>query len=180
MFSIERRGGSRQQRAFKLVPLGGLLALVVSGGLPCHWGGTQTAAAQAVQTEIPADAWAPEIRVTLNEWTLTPDQITVPVGRTIRFLAINSGVLPHALAVEGTDLYAESDVAGAGQQVPLDVTFSQPGTYDVYCPVNAGQHRALGQEGTLQALDMLPGHVFLPHTGIGFPPLERADALMAN
>jgi plastocyanin len=164
--------GISTRRALKLLPLGALLTLVVSGGLPCHWAGAPVASAQALSdeafTEVAAAAGevrTPELRVVLSEWSLTPAQINVPVGRTIRFLAVNSGILPHALAVEGADLYAESDVVGAGQSVPLDVTFSEPGTYDVFCPVNAGQHRALGQEGIVNALLALPSHVFLPRAG---------------
>jgi plastocyanin len=160
---------SGKRRALKLLPIGGLIALVVSGGLPCHWAAAPVASAQTISGAAGSGAAAglrsPELRVTLSEWSLTPAQITVPVGRTVRFLAVNSGILPHALAVEGAGLYAESDVVGTGQSAPLDVTFSEPGTYDIYCPVNAGQHRALGQEGIVNALVALPSRVLLPHTG---------------
>jgi plastocyanin len=136
-----------------LFPLVALLAVLGAGILPCH---VPSASAQA--PEGPA-----EIRLILTEWALTPAHITVPVGRTIRFLAINIGVLPHALAVEGDDLYEESETVGAGQTAPLEITFTIPGVYDIYCPVGAGQHRDLGQEGRLVVTAAIDYQ--LPRTG---------------
>lgn len=137
-------------------PLGALVALIGSGGLPCHWGAVTPANAQT-----PAFT---EVRVVLSEWGLTPSRISVPQGRGIRFLAVNAGALPHALAVDGPGIYAESDSVGSGQSAPLELTFTTAGAYDLFCPVNAGQHRALGQEGEVQVLAALDG-VALPVTG---------------
>src|SRR5687768_13797342 len=131
-------------RTRRLLPIVGLLTLIGSGALPCHTGPTP-ASAQTGQPPL-------EIRITLREWSLVPAQINVPVGRTVRFLAQNAGFLPHALTVEGEGILAESATAGAGETVRLDVLFSAPGAYDLYCPVNAGEHRALGQEGVLSVL----------------------------
>ena len=144
----------------RLLPIAGLVTVIGSGALPCH-GGPPPAAAQATQAPL-------EVRITLREWQLLPTQINVPVGRTVRFLAQNVGFLPHALTVEGNGVFAESPTAGAGQTVQLDVLFAQPGTYDVYCPVNSGEHRALGQEGELR---VLPGtrSLVLPATGASEP-----------
>src|SRR5688572_1732147 len=154
-------------RARRLLPVVGLLTLIGSGALPCH-GGPTPASAQVTQPPI-------EIRITLREWSLVPAQINVPVGRTVRFLAQNAGFLPHALAVEGDGVFAESSAAGAGETVRLDVLFSAPGTYDVYCPVNAGEHRALGQEGELRVLAGISSLV-LPPTGWVDPPLDDRPA----
>src|SRR5688572_29437706 len=143
----------------RLLPIAGMLVFLGSGALPCHsaLGSPATASAQGTQSPL-------EIRITLREWSLQPTQINVPVGRTVRFLAQNAGFLPHALTVEGAGVFAESATAGAGDTVRLDVLFSTPGTYDVYCPVNAGEHRALGQEGTLTVLDGISS-LALPTTG---------------
>lgn len=143
--------------ALRLSPLAGVLAVFGAGILPCH-GGPSTASAQSAPTS------AVDIRISLTEWALKPAQITVPVGRPVRLLAVNAGILPHALAVEGEGLYVETETVGAGQSAPLEITFSVPGTYDLFCPVNAGQHRALGQEGVLNATAAnLP--FLLPRTG---------------
>ena len=158
----------------RLLPIAGLLALLGSGALPCHsaLGAPSTASAQSAQSPL-------EIRITLREWSLLPAQINVPVGRTVRFLAQNAGFLPHALTVEGADIFAESATAGAGDTVRLDVLFSTPGVYDVYCPVNAGEHRALGQEGTLSVLAGTSS-LALPATGsadqsLGADPASRVS-----
>lgn len=132
-----------------------MAALIGLGGLPCHWSVAQ--AQGAGQPPL-------EVRVSLAEWSLTPGRISVPVGRTIRFLAHNAGVLPHALAIEGPGTYAESATVGSGGTVPFEVFLSVPGLYDVFCPVNAGEHRALGQEGTLSVLGATSS-LGLPATG---------------
>ena len=144
----------------RFLPIAGLIAFIGSGALPCH-SGPAPAAAQAAQPPL-------EIRITLREWTLLPTQVNVPVGRTVRFLAQNAGFLPHALVVEGAGIYAESVTAGAGETVRLDVLFSSPGTYDVYCPVNAGEHRSLGQEGVLTVLGAT--------SSLGLPPTGQPDS----
>ena len=153
--------------ARRLIPIVGLLTLVGSGALPCHSGPTP-ALAQAAQPPL-------EIRITLREWSLVPTQINVPVGRTVRFLAQNAGFLPHALTVEGDGVFAESVTAGAGETVRLDVLFPAPGTYDVYCPVNAGEHRALGQEGVLSVLAGTSS-LGLPVTGSAAPLPQDAQS----
>lgn len=141
------------------LPLAGLAGLVGLGALPCHW---SVAQAQS-QGQAPL-----EVRVSLAEWSLSPTQISVPVGRTIRFVAHNAGVLPHALVVQGAGVYAESATIGSGGTVPFEVSFSQPGLYDVFCPVNAGEHRALGQEGLLSVLPSTSS-LGLPATGESDP-----------
>jgi plastocyanin len=156
----------RRWPILRLVPV---VAVLGSGALPCHWaaataGTAGTVGAHDAHVALAQTAVAQEIRVGLAEWTLTPGRITVPAGRPIRFVVTNSGVLAHALAVEGGGLYAESDAAGSGQTVRLDVTFATPGTYDIYCPINAGEHRALGQEGVLVVAPSTAS-LILPRTG---------------
>jgi hypothetical protein len=90
-----------------------------------------------------------------REWTLETDLRVTTAGTTVRFGVLNEGLLPHALAVEGDGLYLESDAVGAGDAAEFLLTFDQPGRYDLFCPVAAGQHRALGQEGVL--LVVAPG-----------------------
>jgi plastocyanin len=138
------------------VPIGALLVLVGSGALPCHWAEPTPAAAQS--------SGAREVRVSLTEWALIPARITVPAGLPIRFAAANQGALPHSLAVEGPDTYAESEAAGSGGVAYLELTFQAPGLYDIFCPINAGQHRALGQEGVLNVVPAGPV-ALLPRTG---------------
>ena len=161
---------SIRARWLRFAPVGALVAVIGTGGLPCHWAGAPAAHAQGAippESQGQGQAQTAEIRVTLTEWALTPARINVPVERTIRFLAVNAGVLPHALTVEGTGIFAETETLGAGQTGTLDVRFTAAGIYDIYCPVNAGQHRELGQEGVLVVLAAgdSPATLLLPKTG---------------
>lgn len=130
-------------RSWRIVPFASLAAVIGLGGLPCHW--TPQASAQ--------DVAAIDVPVRLTEWALTPAHVTIAAGQAIRLLATNGGALPHALAVEGTGFYAESEAIGSGQNVSLEFYLSIPGIYDLYCPIAFGQHRLLGQEGTLLVVD---------------------------
>jgi hypothetical protein len=126
-----------------LFPLLGVAGFIGLGGLPCHW---QPAARAA------AEPGAQEVHVTLGEWSLSPVHFTVSAGVPVHFVATNNGVLAHALAIEGDAFYAETDAIGSHQSASLDVTIL-PGLYDLFCPVAAGQHRALGQDGTFEAIE---------------------------
>ncbi len=100
----------------------------------------------------PAGAEAPVVQVVplhLVEWRLSPQALTIAPGTTVRFVVANEGVLAHALAVEGEGVYAETGAIGSGETATLDLTFTMPGVYDLYCPLSYGQHRALGQEAVL-------------------------------
>jgi plastocyanin len=136
-------------KAKPLVPLIALAGFIGLGGLPCHWQrATAVAGAQSAGIQ--------EVHVALGEWSLTPEHVSVLAGAPVRFVATNGGVLAHALAIEGDGFYAETDAIGSRQSATLDVTFL-PGLYDLYCPVAAGQHRALGQDGKLEAVaDAVP------------------------
>lgn len=138
-----------------------LVAVIGGGGLPCHWASAPDAAPTGVAWAMPVSQGMPqEVRVDLTEWGLTPPQVTVAAGRPVRFVVTNHGALPHALAVEGDALYAETAGIGSSRSTPLIMTFSNPGVYDVFCPIGTGQHRLLGQEGTLTVVNAAPGMKF--------------------
>ena len=141
-------------RTFALAAAAILLGL---GGLPCHWA-ARTVAAQGATSE--------DVRFTLSEWALIPVHVTVPLGQSVRLLARNAGVLPHALAVEGPGVSLETEAIGSGGTDSLLVTFTLAGIYDLFCPLNAGEHRALGQEATLVVLPDASS-LALPGTGNG-------------
>ncbi len=128
--------------AKRLLPLVPVLGVIAAGGLPCHW--------QAAPVAAQASG-AQDVRVDLTEWSLSPARIQVTPGVVVRLLAANHGALAHALAVEGDGLYSETDTIGSGKTARLEVTFAAPGLYDIYCPIAAGQHRALGQDGKIAA-----------------------------
>ena len=163
-------------KARPLIPLAALAGVIGFGGLPCHW--QSSAPAASAQT-----ATLQEVHVALGEWSLMPGHVSVFAGAPVRLIATNNGVLAHALAIEGDDVYAETDAIGSEQTATLDVTVS-PGFYDLYCPIAAGQHRALGQDGKLEATaDPIP--VALPTAGeaatdaAGTDPSQEAPAALS-
>ena len=143
----------------------GALFLGLSG-LPCHWV-PQSASAQ----ELPAQ----DVRLTLSEWALSPAQVTLPVGQSITLLAQNAGILPHALALEGPGVSLETEAIGSGGAASLLVTFALPGVYDLFCPLNAGEHRALGQEATLIVVPDASSLALTRAGGGDSAPLDPSD-----
>jgi|GEM_PF-5447290 len=117
-------------------------------------GGVAAALLAAAAATRPATAQAPEAQVVqlrLTEWHLIPETVTVAPGTPVRLIVANDGLLAHALAVEGEGVYAETGAIGSGETATLDLTFTLPGRYELYCPLAYGQHRALGQEAVLLA-----------------------------
>ncbi|MCE4610595.1 MAG: cupredoxin domain-containing protein [Desulfurococcales archaeon] len=90
-----------------------------------------------------------EVKVRLYEWGIEPSEIRVPPGTTVRFVIVNEGRYTHAFEIEREDIgfEASSKTLGPGQDDTLEVTFEEPGTYEIYCPI--GNHRALGMEGVI-------------------------------
>lgn len=151
-----------------------VIAVIGSGGLPCHSLPPGDSATPGVAWALPvAQGVVQDVRVDLSEWGLTPSHVTLAVDRPVRFTVTNHGAIPHALAVEGDGLYAETDGIGTSGTVRLQVTFSSPGVYDLFCPIGTGQHRALGQEGSLTVVRAVPG-MQLPLIG---PPPSQEPAL---
>lgn len=97
---------------------------------------TKAAAGQVVKT----------IEVQMTEFKFNPADITLNKPGTYVFEAVNSGQYPHALEIEGKGIEEETKNLSAGQSADLKVTL-EPGTYEVYCPVDG--HRERGMEGTL-------------------------------
>jgi plastocyanin len=128
------------------------------GALPCHWG-AGAAQAGALDQAGPAGA-AQVVRVDLTEWALTPSRVAVAAGRPVRFVATNGGAIPHALVVEGAGVHAETGTIGSAESARLDVTFAAPGLYDLFCPIAVGQHRLLGQDGRVAAVEPAPGAAY--------------------
>src|SRR5215208_4949913 len=92
-----------------------------------------------------------DTRVTLTEYTISPNPITVRAGERVRFMANNPATSqrPHDLRIEGQGVAFEvvpgdGNIA-AGQSATAEMTFNTLGTYQMWCPV--GNHRQQGMEG---------------------------------
>lgn len=82
-----------------------------------------------------------------TEFALDPSDPTVKAG-TVTFDVSNDGQTVHSLEVEGPNGEQELDAdLEPGQSGKLTVDLSEPGTYEMYCPI--GDHKDQGMEGEI-------------------------------
>jgi manganese oxidase len=109
--------------------------------------------------------------VTLGEFSLTPESVSVPTGASLA--VTNGGTVEHNLAIDGTDLKT-ADLAG-GESDSLDLSSLEAGTYTMFCEI-AG-HREAGMSGDLVVGgDAHAGHVV--NTDRLLEENDASDALM--
>jgi uncharacterized cupredoxin-like copper-binding protein len=89
-----------------------------------------------------------------TEFKLSPSTVTLSKPGTYAFKADNKGSAEHNLEIEGEGVKSKGGEAGEvklektlnpGQSGVLTVTFQEPGTYEMYCPVIG--HRLAGMKG---------------------------------
>jgi uncharacterized cupredoxin-like copper-binding protein len=89
-----------------------------------------------------------------TELKLSPSTVTLSKPGTYAFEAENEGSTEHNLEIEGKGVKSKGGEAGKakldqnlepGQSGVLTVTFQEPGTYEMYCPVIG--HRLAGMKG---------------------------------
>jgi uncharacterized cupredoxin-like copper-binding protein len=87
------------------------------------------------------------VKVSETEYKIDPSDVTVKPGE-VTFDVSNDGQTTHNLEVEGPDGDAEieGDLA-PGDSGQLTVDLSEPGTYEMYCPVDG--HKDLGMTGEI-------------------------------
>ena len=81
--------------------------------------------------------------VTLTEFALSPDSVTVPVGGEIT--VVNDGTVAHNVSIDGTDLKTKD--LNPGDSVTLDVSDLDEGMYTMICAVSG--HKEAGMVGDL-------------------------------
>jgi plastocyanin len=86
------------------------------------------------------------VEVSLSEFALEPASFSLEPG-SYTFHVVNDGSVVHALEVEGPSGEVETEDLEPGASGDLDVDLSEPGEYEVYCPVEG--HREQGMEGTI-------------------------------
>lgn len=72
------------------------------------------------------------VQGSLSEYSISLGQISAQPG-TVRFAVANVGELRHNLHVTGSGVDKKMSDLRAGQSGQLDVTFTDPGAYTVYC-----------------------------------------------
>jgi plastocyanin len=103
--------------------------------------------------DVPIREDQPVVRVTLDEYAITPQDISVPSGR-VELVARNIGRLTHNLQIEvppkdpdaQTETLGETPTAQPGTTVDATVDL-KPGTYLMRCSL--ANHDDLGMTGTL-------------------------------
>ena len=89
-----------------------------------------------------------------TEFNLSPSSVTLSKPGTYAFKAENNGSAEHNLEIDGKGVESKGGEVGEarlgqnlnpGQSGVLTVTFQEPGTYEMYCPVIG--HRLAGMKG---------------------------------
>jgi uncharacterized cupredoxin-like copper-binding protein len=137
------------RRYATLFAIGALLAVPIAG---C--GGDDDDESEGGEATPAATSTAPSgggggetVDMSLTDFALNPADPTVKPG-TVTFDVTNDGQTTHALEVEGPGEEAETEDLSPGDSAKLTVDLSQPGTYEMYCPV--GNHREMGMEGEVR------------------------------
>ncbi|MGH3043102.1 MAG: cupredoxin domain-containing protein [Gaiellaceae bacterium] len=86
------------------------------------------------------------VEVSLSEFALTPASFSLEPG-SYTFHVVNDGSVVHALEVEGPLGEVKTADLAPGESADLNVDLSEPGDYEMYCPVDG--HKDEGMEGTI-------------------------------
>jgi plastocyanin len=87
------------------------------------------------------------IEIVETDFALDPADVQLEGPGTYTFRAVNEGETAHALEIEGMGVEEETEEFGPGESAELTVELTEPGEYELYCPVDG--HKELGMEGTL-------------------------------
>jgi len=102
--------------------------------------------------------------VRLREFAIEPTSFTVALGETVRFNVTNQGVREHNLELELESANIDQVLFAAnlqpGQSDVAEVVFSQPGTWELYCPLD--EHRNRGMLASVQVQEAAEAPVVQP------------------
>jgi uncharacterized cupredoxin-like copper-binding protein len=115
------------------------------------------AAAQTEQT----------INLTLSEFMIMPGSFTVPLGQPVHFVVTNTGKFPHSVTFSkgGKFITLFGANLAPGTSGEADFTFTEAGTWTMYCPVDSHAERGMTGQVTVLAAGA-PG---MPTTGQADP-----------
>jgi uncharacterized cupredoxin-like copper-binding protein len=109
--------------------------------------------------------------VQLRDFTIEPTTLTVNAGDTIRFNVANQGAREHNLELELESAGIEQTLFPAnlkpGESGTVEFTFTEPGTWEFYCPV--GQHRDRGMVASIQDQAAVDAPASQPDTSASQP-----------
>jgi FtsP/CotA-like multicopper oxidase with cupredoxin domain len=87
------------------------------------------------------------LRVSLEEFAITPAMIDAPAGRPLTVEVSNDGTTPHTFAVQTDSKVYETEQIQPGSSASLSVGALPAGTYKTYCTIPG--HEDLGMIGEL-------------------------------
>jgi len=118
-----------------------LVAALAAGGLgACGSGSDEDAGGDAGGSQR-------TIEIVETEFALEPSTVTIDEPGTYTFHVVNEGGVVHALEIDGPGVEKETQQIDPGGSADLVVELSEPGEYELYCPVDG--HRGQGMKGTL-------------------------------
>ena len=132
------------RRSIAAVALAGLIALLL---VACGGGSGQEATQQPIATRPAGEATEAAggsgggegvvVEVSLKDNFFEPNEITVPVNTTVRFVAKNEGSAVHNMHVlsadrEGKD-FTSAQIVNPGEASEFEAKFTQTGDYDFQC-----------------------------------------------
>lgn len=126
---------------FRLPRVRGPITLLAAGTIllaACSSGSTGS-------SSPPPSESGTDVAVSLTEFTIDMPS-SVPAGHLV-FNVANDGTVVHGFEIEGNGVEKKISQISPGQSDSLAVDL-QPGTYDVYCPVDG--HRDRGMELELE------------------------------
>jgi uncharacterized cupredoxin-like copper-binding protein len=157
---LTQPSSTRRLRTMKgtlaVVALALVLALVLTscGGGGGGGGGGHGPASSAAMTSAASGGAIKTVVIKETEFKLSPSSVTLSKPGTYKFKAENEGSMQHSLEIEGKGVKSEEGEGGEaeleqtlnpGESGVLAVTFQKPGTYEMYCPVDA--HEQEGMKG---------------------------------
>ena len=106
------------------------------------------APAGATSTPAARPASVQAIEGTLSEYSISLAQVSAAVG-TVRFNVTNTGTLRHNLHVLGSGVDRKTADLTAGRSGSMDVTFTEPGQYTIYCDIADHAERGMSLSFTI-------------------------------
>lgn len=105
-----------------------------------------------------------DVAITLNEFSITPNTLTVMQGQPVHFTVTNIGKFPHSVSFtkDGQFLTVFAAPIAAGKSGSADFIFEQAGTWTMYCPVSTHAEHGMTGQVTVLAAGAEPG---MPTTG---------------
>jgi plastocyanin len=100
-------------------------------------------------TGAPVRTDATSFTITLDDYLIRPQEITVPAGKRLTVTIVNRGRLGHTLRLRrgsGADVFQQGTIR-PGRRVTRRLR-PKPGTYTMYCAI--ANHEELGMHGTFE------------------------------